>query len=148
MTDPESMSITLPEAPVDGYEIRLWSADGVRVTPLRYVYHVNRPAQDVEAWPFDDARGHPFVDQWACYSLGSYGWRLNGRHIGWMAMEGPINLGAADGYGARSFPTEAQAVRLALAHAAGDVLRRRRELRTAESDVARLVCKYLRRSRE
>jgi hypothetical protein len=146
MTKPDSMSIELPSAPVDGYEIRLWQADGVRVTPLRYVYHVNRPAQDVEAWPFDDARGHPFVDHWACYSLDSGGrWRLNGRHVGWMAMEGPINLGA-DGYGSRSFPTEAQAVRLALAHAAADVLRHRRELRAAESDVARLVCKYLRRT--
>jgi hypothetical protein len=71
-----SLQITLPETPVNGYEVTYFSIAYDRLQSYRLKYHTQATWQEVCG---DDRRGAHFTDEWQVFE-GDY---FKGRILGW-----------------------------------------------------------------
>lgn len=75
-----SLQITLPQKPVDGYEVVYFSIGYDRVQPYRLKYHTHATWQEVCG---DDNHGADFTDEWQVFE----GDLFKGRMLGWDITE-------------------------------------------------------------
>lgn len=70
------MDITLPNEPIDNYEIKWFSVEGphIRVTEWRLVYHAIKSWREV--CPDAQGDGADFCDQWQVFENGRFESRL------------------------------------------------------------------------
>lgn len=132
MNDVAKPAFTLPDEPVDRYEVRIFHVElqsgRAIVSAVRYVYHVNSTWADV-CPDRRGERGADFVNHWQCFSDGEFTGRSND---GWRAIE---RIARWEG----SFATREEANAYAVHHLRLYVAEKHRQIEYAEEQIAALL---------